>query len=177
MVRILTALFAFFTLPAHAIYQPQQSVFIACGVPVPLPNGITLPGPGVTSNSLIELACRATGANTYCSARRANGTQGYTITTGKTFKEFYSCVNPGSTSTDTGWAMCYGSSDVGFASASAPSAASWAFNDQNNSQVNAGIFASAVSPGKLMDFNIPSGKIPCAQTNASAYIWIYGYEY
>lgn len=177
MVRVLSLIMALVAGTANAAIIPTQQTFVACGMSVMLPPGISLPGPGVTSNSLVSLGCRATGANTYCSARRANDTQRYVVPTGKTFRLFHSCVNPGHASTDTGWAIGYGSSDVGFANSSAPTGASWAFNDQNNSQVNAGVFGSQLAPAHWMDYDIPTGKIPAAQTNASAYIWMYGYEY
>lgn len=177
MVRLLTLFLALAASPAFAIVNPSQQTFVACGKDVMVPPGISLPGPGVSTSSVIALGCRATGANTYCSARRANGTQAYTVSTGKTMRIFHACSNPGSATTDTLWVLGYGSSDVGFASGSAPTSYSSMFNDTVSLQINSGIYTSPLNPGRWMDFDVPAGKSVAAQTNASNFLWIYGYEY
>lgn len=176
MVRVLTVFFALFSLPALAIVPSGPNYFNACGAQVPIPPGITLPGPGITSNSVVSLACRATGANTYCSMRRANDTQRYVVPAGKTLRVFHACANPGSASATTGFTIGYGTSDVGMAGASAPTAASWSYNDQNQLYGQALTFSSP-NQGTFMDYDIPTGKIPAAQVDAAVVVRIFGYEY
>mgnify|MGYP007100105521 CR=1 FL=1 len=162
--------------PSGEAYSPVQNTFVACGAQVPLPPGISLPGPGITSNSLISLGCFGTGAGPYCSGRRANALSGYQVPSGKTFKMFHTCVEPGSTSTATTYSINWSTADAGADSGSPPAGIFWYYGYNTADRFTSLIYGSN-NQGSFIDFDVYTGKYPGGHVSGGVILRIYGYEY
>lgn len=160
---------------AQALVLPQQT-FKACGADIMLPPGISLPGPGITSASLVTLGCHITGTGPYCTGRLANALSGYVVPSGKTFRIFHACSPPGSSSTETSYSLIWSTADAGFDNGSPPAGIFWNYNYSTSDMFTSLVYGSP-NQAAFLPMDVNSGKYPGAHGSARTTIMIYGYEY
>ena len=131
-------------------------------------------------DNLIELVA-ATNANTFATFRKAiDGTSGYVVTAGKTFKVHAVRMTDINITTGLAATIGYADDDAGFSSVGAPTTPIYYAGDVAILPF-AGVNGLATEMGNLgyaVKFNIPAGKLPFAKFGSSSpnTIWIYGFE-
>lgn len=172
MVRLLSLFLAIFVAaPAFAAFQTTSPYIMACGNAVQIPPSCN----GSVSN-VIYLGGYATASAHYATLRKPNSSSGYQTTSGKTLHIFAACVTSQST-TQMQFGLCYGTSDIGMDSASAPSGVSNNFGTAS--------FNFIASPNSVpatvvqTDFQTPASDYTCAedlQGTGNMYISAWGCE-
>lgn len=134
-----------------------------------------VPSPTNSSTTLITLTGYVDASGEYATLRTPNGTSGYQVTSGKTLTIVAVQVNT-EVSGSAGVQLGYGSTDIGFASTTLPSAPIYFGGDANNvitATPNVGSFYAAPN------FQIPSGQYPLmfnGSANGRTSFTAYGYE-